>query len=268
MMRKLIALQPCCTYILGIYQTKRIMKNAMLFMVYLLLIAWGCQSSGTENQQSESETDTLAQEKAAELPSGLATTLLENPYVKVNKMTLPPGVEQPLHEGGPRVVYSLSDYRISWQEGEEEPVEKAWSAGDVHWHDAGTHAAKNVGQSEAGFVVAMRTDEALPPCDKEKALNNDVYKVSPDKASVLFENEHTRVTRVTLEAGAEIPEHAGANRVIYSLTDYTITYASDKEVTKEDSFQAGEAHWHEACMHSLSNTGDTTAEFLVIAFKN
>lgn len=240
----------------------------MLLLAVLALALWSCQSSGTDNQQDEPKTDSLSTEAATELPSRMATTVLENPYVRVKKMTLTPGADQPLHEGGPRVVYSLTDYKMRWREGEDEPMEKSWSAGDVHWHDAGTHAVTNIGESQAVFLVAMRTDQELPACDEEKALNNDVNKVSPDKAEVLFENEHAKVTKVTLEAGAEIPQHTGANRVIYALSDYSINFASDKEGTGEHSFEAGEAHWHEACTHSLSNTGKTTAEFLVIAFKN
>lgn len=237
-------------------------------MAAFMLVLGSCQSSGTDNQQEQTATDSLSQEADTELPSRMATTVLENAYVRVKKMTLSPGADQPLHEGGPRVVYSLTDYKMSWREGEGEPTEKAWSAGDVHWHDAGTHAAANIGQSQAVFLIAMRTDQELPACDEAKALSNDVNKVSPDKAEVLFENEHTKVTKVTLEAGAEIPEHAGANRVIYALSDYSINFASDKEGTGEHSFEAGEAHWHEACTHSLANTGSTTAEFLVLAFKN
>lgn len=244
------------------------MNFKMLLVAALSLALWSCQSSGTDNQQDELETDSLSTEAATELPSRMAVTVLENAYVRVKKMTLSPGADQPLHEGGPRVVYSLTDYKMSWREEEGEPTEKAWSAGDVHWHNAGTHAAKNIGQDKAIFLVAMRTDEALPDCDTEKALSKDVNEVSPDKAEILFENEHTKVTKVTLEAGAEIPEHAGANRVIYALSDYSINFASDKEGTGKHSFEAGEAHWHEACMHSLSNTGTTAAEFLVIAFKN
>ncbi|MEQ8703950.1 MAG: hypothetical protein RIC19_08510 [Phaeodactylibacter sp.] len=244
------------------------MKVKLFIAASFLVFLWSCQSSGTNNQQEQTVTDSLSQEADTELPSRMATTVFENAYVRVKKMTLSPGADQPLHEGGPRVVYSLTDYKMSWREEEGEPTEKAWSAGDVHWHDAGTHAAKNIGQDKAMFLVAMRTDEALPDCDAEKALSKDVNEVSPDKAEILFENEHTKVTKVTLEAGAEIPEHAGANRVIYSLNDYTISFASDKNGTGGNSFEAGEAHWHEACMHSLSNTGTTAAEFLVIAFKN
>lgn len=267
-MIKLIDLQPCCTYIPGIHQNLTRMKIKLFIAASFLVFLWSCQSSGTDNQQEQTATDSLAQAADTELPSRMATTVLENPYIRVKEMTLSPGADQPLHEGGPRVVYSLTDYKMSWREGEGEPAEKSWSTGDVHWHDAGTHAVTNTGQSEAVFLVAMRTDEALPACDEEKALDNDVNKVSPDKAEVLFENEQVKVTKVTLEAGAEIPEHSGANRVIYALSDYRINFASDKEGTGEHSFEAGQAHWHEACTHSLSNTGSTTAVFLVIAFKN
>jgi len=268
MVRKLIVLQLCCTYISGTHQNKEIMNFKTLLVAALSLVLWSCQSSGTDNQQEQSGTDSLGQESATELPSRMATSVLENPYIRVKEMSLSPGADQPLHEGGPRVIYSLTDYKMSWREGEGDPAEKSWSVGDVHWHDAGTHAAKNIGQGKAVFLVAMRTDEALPACDEAEALSNDVNQVSPDKAEVLFENEHTKVTKVTLEAGAEIPKHSGANRVIYALSDYTIDFASDKEGTGEHSFEAGEAHWHEACMHSLSNVGTTTAEFLVMAFKN
>ncbi len=65
------------------------MKIKMLFFAFSLLALWSCQPAGTGNQQDTTETDTVQQETLAELPARMSTTLLENDYVAVKKMTLP-----------------------------------------------------------------------------------------------------------------------------------------------------------------------------------
>jgi hypothetical protein len=35
----------------------------------------------------------------------------------------------------------------------------------------------------------------------------------------------------------------------------------------EKQFKAGDIHWHEACQHALTNTGNSDAKFLVVSLK-
>jgi hypothetical protein len=61
--------------------------------------------------------------------------------------------------------------------------------------------------------------------------------------------------------------HAGINRIIYSLSDYDIKYDSGKDGSRNETFNQGDVHWHDACRHALENTGQTEAKFLVVGFK-
>jgi len=92
-------------------------------------------------------------DESSELPVG-ARSLLSSEDFDVLEIVLQPGENQAPHEGGWRAVYSLSDYTIEWRDGEDDNTEqKSWRKGDVHWHEPAKHAASNIGDSEARWVV-------------------------------------------------------------------------------------------------------------------
>lgn len=200
----------------------------------------------------------------AEAPE-LAQVVFENDFVRAVRFQLEPGDELPLHVGGPRVVYSLSDYRILFTEGEES-VEKEWQAGEAHWHDAVDHAVENIGETEALFLVVTRTPVQLPGAAPYES-DQDAAAADPSHAQVVFENDYVRVTKVTLAPGAEQPLHHGLNRLVYSLTSYQISYTSDQVEDVERAFNQGDAHWHGADEHAVTNIGETEARFVVFQFK-
>ncbi len=74
-------------------------------------------------------------------------------------------------------------------------------------------------------------------------------------------------TKVNLPKGESIATHSGINRIVYSLSDYDLKYDSDTEGQVDKQFKVGDIHWHEACMHSLENNGDTDASYLVVSYK-
>ena len=240
------------------------MKNSFLYsFVFSLLFAFSACQSGATELAEESAGDQA--EAAAKMP-GEATALLGNEFVQVKKIVLQPGQKQDMHDGPARTIYSLTDYQINWVENDQDEGEKRWKQGDVHWHEAGTHAAENTGSTTAEFLVVARTDAELPECG-DNSLDQDVQSVAPEKAEVLFENDYVKVTRVDLEAGESIPRHAGINRVVLSLSDYTITYTAEGEAEETNTFSTEDVHWHDACAHALSNSGSSTASFAVFAFK-
>ncbi len=79
--------------------------------------------------------------------------LFDNKQFVVTEVNLAPGKTIPLHDGLPRLVYSLSDYSIRYQGPKEETMEKSFQKGTVHWHDAGPHAIENIGNTEAHFLI-------------------------------------------------------------------------------------------------------------------
>jgi quercetin dioxygenase-like cupin family protein len=235
------------------------MKTRIFFLL-IPALALGCGADEPREPEAEVVTDIVA------AAPDMTSVIFENDYVRAILFRLQPGDELPEHASHGRAVYSLSDYRILWTE-EGESSEKEWRAGQAHWHDALDHAVSNIGESEAVFLVVARKDAALPEV-AELDAHHDAAGVEEGHGRLAFENEHVRITEVTLPPGAAQAEHHGLNRLVYSLSDYSTRYTSDRLDDVEGSFAAGEAHWHEADEHAVENIGTTEARFVIFQFKD
>lgn len=98
-----------------------------------------------------SSTPTLPD--ATDSDSDHSALLFFNDDFLVMRVSLEPGEMQPTHEGGYRAIYSLTDYVLNWQEGDAPAVQKAWKAGQVHFHEPGSHSAENAGDTTASWLV-------------------------------------------------------------------------------------------------------------------
>ncbi|MBN1481016.1 hypothetical protein EH223_00915 [candidate division KSB1 bacterium] len=227
------------------------------FYVFPLFLAAALFFSGCTQQQKVVEDIVAAHPEHAKV-------VFENAYVNAVEFTLSPGDKLPLHKGGARVVYSLSDYKLKWTEADEES-EKEWAKGDAHWHAGIDHAAENIGDTEAQYIVVTRTDSMLPDIG-DYDISQDASQLDPEHAKNIFENEHVRIVEVMLPPGESQPLHQGINRLIYSLSSYNIKYVSD-QIDKETQTEQGEAHWHAADQHAVQNIGETDAHYIIFEFK-
>jgi len=193
------------------------------------------------------------------------TVKIENDYIKVVEFILKPGDKLPLHKGDPRAIYSLSDYKLKWTEGDKE-TEKEWTKGHAHWHNAIDHAAENIGDTDANFLVVTRKEMTLPQTG-DYDIGQDASQLDSDHANIIFENEHVRIIEVSLAPGESQPEHQGINRLIYSLKSYQVQFVSDKMGTMKTKMESGDAHWHTADKHAVENIGETLAHYLIFVFK-
>lgn len=239
---------------------KKSYLNIFLLSSAFILVFSSC---GNEKKNKATDSENQVEEKSTEVSPEI---IFENEYAKVLKISLAPGESQPTHEGESRVIYSLTDYSIDWEEKGEDLGTKTWKKGEAHYHEAGKHSATNNGTTTAEWLVFTRQNTDLPECG-ENQIENDVISVSPDFANALLDNNEFKITRVSLPKGGKIPMHAGINRIIYSLTDYQIMYESNKEGKVEKQFKSGDIHWHEACQHRLENIGETEAKYLVVSYK-
>lgn len=237
------------------------LKTSAIAIFGLLLMTLSCKND------KKTETDKPTDQKTKTLTEGERKIVLDNDYAIVTKVTLKPGEAQPEHDGSNRVIYALSDYTIDWKEQGKNLGAKSWRKGDVHYHTAGKHAAVNNGSTTAEWLVFAKKDKALPACG-ENTVENDVTSVVPNYAKSLFENDDFKITKVVLPKGENIPQHAGVNRIIYSLSDYNLKYQSESTDKIDKTFKKGDVHWHDACLHSLKNDGNSDAEFLVVSYKN
>lgn len=230
-----------------------------LWCMGLLLI-----NSCAETRKDKSEADAV---DAALTESVEPEIVFENSYVQMVKVHLDPGQRLVSHQGAPRAIYSLADYSLQWEENGQDLGRKSWQKGEVHFHESGIHSAKNIGDQAAVWVAFVHKGNKLPDCP-EDLLDKDVNAVSPDYATLMFENDLMRITRVDLPTGASIPRHSGINRLIYSLTDYSLKYEDENEEVGIWDFGQDTVHWHEACEHSVENAGEDLVSYLVVAFKD
>ena len=210
--------------------------------------------------------DTVSAPAALEI-ANVRRMLLENESAEAFTITLEPGQSVAPHEGASRVVYSLSDYQLRYtQDGESR--DSSWRTGDVHAHVAGVHGIENIGTTPAQLLIVARRPAALPAAPLSAPLATaPTEKAESGTMKMKLDDDGFRVSEVSLAVGATLPRHPGLARVVYSLSDYTIRYASDGAEPKETSFRAGEADWHDADQHVITNIGTTEARFLIVQFK-
>jgi len=245
------------------------MKNLTKLIIALMLVSLtvvGCtnQSSTANDDQNNAEDS----EMIAESTPGVQNKVFENEYVKALKVSLEPNQHIPWHEGGPRLVYSLTDYSIRFAEDPDDTTtkEESFQKKEVHWHTESVHKVENTGNSVAEFMIFMRKPATFPESAKYTSQSN-VENVQPKGTEVLLENNAVHVTKVMLSSGEKAPMHVGTKRLIYSLSDYTITYNSPDQAATKKSYNKGDVHWHEGGEHAVENTGNKPAKFLVMEFK-
>lgn len=190
-----------------------------------------------------------------------SSEILSNDYLAITRFEVPAGASLPEHQGQPRVIYSLDDYTLQWREGDAEETTRSWKAGDIHAHEGLPHSLTNMGETPAQFLVIVRSETALP---ESAASAEDVADSDPQDAKVLHDESGMRIVRVDLAPGASTPTHSGGPRAIYALDDYTIDWTVGDAAPETKSWSAGDVHWHDADTHSMTNSGSTTASFLVI----
>ena len=237
----------------------------LLMVLALLAAASSCRKEPTSQPGTAAEaTDDLTTYDLTAEDSPHARILLENDYVLAAEFDLPPGERIPPHYARNRAVYALSDYRLAFdQEGFQTAAES--NTGDLAWYPAGTHSVKNIGTTDARFLVVMRKLSRL----FEYSFTEDAKDytcLASGRSEVLLENEYIRVARFTLAPGDAIPMHRGYNRVMYALTDYDLRYrtddgAADRHVT------AGETDFYPTENHAVSNQGPSPARYLMFELR-
>lgn len=234
-------------------------------LVGTVLLFAGC--SGSEDADKVSSADADPASEVTALNSEYVETPFETAYASVHRVELPEGAALSPHEGGARVVYSLQPYTVRFKT-EETTTERTFDADEAHYHSGGVHEVANTGNEPAAFLVFERTDGALPSTASSGKTLDEVSLPEGATHEVVFDNDRMAVHRVALASGTELPAHYGATRIVYALTDYTLTFvnAEDGERT-ERSFSAGDLHDHEPGEHRVENTGDRRAEYLAVVFK-
>lgn len=79
---------------------------------------------------------------------------LENAFVRVLEVRVPPGKTEPMHQHPRRVVVYLSDFHTRTTERGGKPQENLRKAGLVRWSEPIVHEVENIGTTE-GHVISV-----------------------------------------------------------------------------------------------------------------
>jgi len=257
-----------CIKIMNSTQRHPLLHRSGLGMMLLLLstifVLGGCAEA--EESGDTTPADPEPANDLAGLDSEYAETPHETAYAHVHRVNLPAGEEIAPHEGGPRVIYSLSDYTLQF-ETDGTATERTVESGTVHDHEGGVHSVANTGDQPASFIAFERIDGPLPEASPTVETLDAVSLPNGATHEVMLTNDRVTVHRIALEPGTSLPSHYGHPRVVYALSDYTVTFIDpDSDERTERSFSAGDVHDHGPGMHAVENTGDQRAEYLVVAF--
>lgn len=187
----------------------------------------------------------FAQDPVAAAPSFFKVEI-DNPWVRVLRLTLPPHAKVPGHAHPNELIVSLGD-----------------TPARVRFVPAATEAqGKPVEQPVEDVIIELKQK---PPTSTRVAL--DPVAIDPMYHSVLFENEYVRAIRTVLEPGIKSPPHEHPHYVVVYLTELhtTMKLGDGREV--DNPRRKGEIGWRDYMKHETLNIGKETAAEIQVELK-
>lgn len=230
---------------------RRIVRSAGLTILCGTLAAWGAETATPSAVPIE-------QEPAHRL-------VLENEYVRVFEVWLPPGEATlwhvHLHDG---VSVRLTDATIEDQPKDGEAKTFRLCRGEVAYGAtpaALTHQVRNVGETTFHNVYI----ELLTPHD----LSTDRSDAAAPDARVVLENDRVRALRRILAPGESTSMHTHALRgVAVPLTAGRLEIVTPDGAARTVEMKLGAVQWIESgTTHRLRNVGDAPVEIVDIELK-
>ncbi|MGC2695978.1 MAG: hypothetical protein WA738_09320 [Candidatus Angelobacter sp.] len=201
--------------------------------------------------------------------------VLDNAFVRVFAVTIDPGKSTLMHRHGhDYLTVSIGDAQIMNAKEGAQPAPVTFKDGDVRFAPSGVvHAVTNTGSTQ----FRNATIELLGPTTNQKACAEacsvSVPCDSADKAACVtvnkvFTADQWTATLVTLPPGAKYAQHAHpGNFLVVSLTDGDVTMKSQGQPDVPTHPKTGAVTWNNPVVHTVTNTGKTTAKTVVLEFK-
>src|ERR1035437_3896533 len=106
-----------------------------------------------------------------------------------------------------------------------------------------------------------------PDIISQEELPRDIVRVAPTHIRVDFENDRTRVLRLTLAAGEMIPTHDDRAGVLVCLAACRIRFTMPDSRTQDVELKAGETRWMPEARRTTRNLAGAPVEMLYIETK-
>jgi quercetin dioxygenase-like cupin family protein len=201
--------------------------------------------------------------------------VLENMFVRVFAFSVNPNESTLMHHHGHDYlsVFIGDSQGLNVKEGAQ-PAPIAFKDGDTRFAATGlNHLVTNTGKTP----LRNLTIELLGPTTNQKACTESCAVPVPsdaaDKAACVSVNklitaDQWSVTLVTLPAGAKYAQHTHlANFLNVPLADADVTVKVQDQPGTVVHNKTGEPTWNNPVIHTVTNTGKTTAKVVVLEFR-
>jgi len=184
--------------------------------------------------------------------------VLENEFVRVLDIRVPPGVFEARHSHGRGVTIALSDYDNETVSYPDRTVNRRHTPfGEVRWAEPVTHEARNTGATEQ-HVIRIELKKDTPGSTAAPSDPLDSLVVCKDTQKLIFENRFARVIEERVPPGVSQPKHRHAHGVLIPLADSTIEAVDDPDGRVAiRQLKIGDAGWRDPVVHAVRNVGQT-----------
>jgi hypothetical protein len=99
------------------------------------------------------------------------------------------------------------------------------------------------------------------------AFGQDVVKLAPDQAKVVFENDRVRVIHFTESGHSKLPMHSHSAYVTVGLTSDHSKYTFPDGKTSDERTKAGSVTYTKVMTHAYENLSGTASESVMVELK-
>ncbi len=179
-------------------------------------------------------------------PASLYKVEIDNPWVRVSRLTLGPRQKAAVRSHPAEVVVFVT----------QQPGRTVFRA-------AGTDTDENT--LDTPLEAAVIELKQKPPTSARVGL--DPVLIDPEYHKVLLDNQYVRAIRTVLEPGIKSPLHEHPHYVVVYITELhtTMKLGDGREV--DNPRRAGEIGWRDYMKHETLNIGKQTAAEIQVELK-
>lgn len=234
------------------------MKNLTFVRIstMALLLIGGCGGAEpveTQSQEPEAAPAQASLDAVAASPMHYGV-LLDNSFVRVLRVTLPPGERDEMHTHPTSAWYSIAEGSMRIHEADGSTTDVPITTGQAGLSLAGSaHARENVGTTPLEFILVERKDRPTLETSGAEAL-----EASPEIYSLLAENADFRIVDLAMAAGTGDAPHGHRSSLFYIVSGARMVLRPTGGDRFELDFMPDTVSFQEVeNEHTLENVGET-----------
>ena len=199
--------------------------------------------------------------------------VLQNPYIRVFKLEVPPNAATLLHNHGHDYVsVTIGLSRVENDVAGKPPVTLTLQDGETHFVPGGfAHLGKNLSDRPfVNLIIEFMQDEKArqsppPKWDEERGL----HILNGGTQDILFVKDGVRASEIQLQPGGVLPKHHRMGpHLIVAVTDLYLRSDLPGKAPAQVQLKAGDVAWTKAgATHTLTNIGKQNARLITLEFQ-